>query len=257
MRKKAVKNIKELLFLLNSSQIAWIIFLEIVAGIFVSVFSFLFFVKIRNDVFQNELMQFDTVIYQFFYSLRNPILTKIMIFVSFLGGDFIIYTSSAIIIFLILKKHRKESVLFTFILLMGFIINNILKLLIKRPRPELSPLLVENTYSFPSGHSMNSFVFFAAISYFIFHFTKNKKVASIVSIISIILIILIGVSRIYLGVHYPTDVVAGLIGGFWWFATVLLIRQTITFFKLFKESKKSQNFRLKLKVIEPKYKIPD
>ncbi|MDO8658935.1 MAG: phosphatase PAP2 family protein [Candidatus Levybacteria bacterium] len=245
MEKKAAKNIKELLFLLKTSQIAWIIFLEIIAGIFVSIFSFVFFVKIGTDVFQNELVQFDSLISQFFYSTRNPILTKLMIFISFLGGDFIIYTSSAIIIILILKKHQRESILFTFILLMGFIINNFLKLLIKRPRPDLVPFFIENTYSFPSGHSMNSFVFYAVISYFIFHFTKNKNIAFIVSFFSIILILLIGISRIYLGVHFASDVIAGFIGGFWWFATVLLIRQTIIFFKLFKESKIDREILIK------------
>ena len=237
MKKKAAKNIKDLLFLLNNSQIALIIFLEIILGIFMSVFSFLFFIKIGRDAFQNELIRFDTLIIHLFYNLRSPFLTKIMLFISFLGGDFIIYTSSVIIIILILRKHQRESLLFTFILIMGFIINNFLKLLIKRPRPEIAPLFIEKTYSFPSGHSMNSFVFYAAISYFIFHFTKNKNIAVLVSSFSIILIILIGISRIYLGVHFPSDVIAGFIGGFWWFATALLIRQTITFYKLFKESK--------------------
>ena len=238
MKKKVYKNVKDVLLFAVSSNSSLIIFLEILIGIFLSIFSFLIFIKIGRDVFQNELVNLDTNISSFIFNFRSPLLTEIMTIISFFGsGIFLITASLVIILFLSIRNHKKEGVLFSFILLMGFIINNLLKILTKRPRPDVSPLLFEPTYSFPSGHSMNAFVFYASISYFIFHFTKNKKLAILISAFSIILIFLIGISRIYLGVHFPTDVIAGFIGGFWWFITAILLRQTINFYKFFKESK--------------------
>jgi len=221
MKKKVYRNVKDVLLFAVSSNSSLIIFLEILIGIFLSIFSFLIFIKIG-----------------LIFNFRSPLLTEIMTIISFFGsGIFLITASLVIILFLSIRNHKKEGVLFSFILLMGFIINNLLKILTKRPRPDVSPLLFEPTYSFPSGHSMNAFVFYASISYFIFHFTKNKKLAILISAFSIILIFLIGISRIYLGVHFPTDVIAGFIGGFWWFITAILLRQTINFYKFFKESK--------------------
>lgn len=169
--------------------------------------------------------------------MRSPLLTKIMETITFFGsGTFLVPAAAIIIIYLFLKKHKAESFLFFIVLAMGLILNNLIKILVQRPRPDLSPIFIEQTFSFPSGHAMNSFIFYALLAYLIFHFTKNKKLAFIISVISIILIVLIGISRIYLGVHYPSDVIAGFIAGFWWFITALLIRQTINFFKLFKET---------------------
>ena len=114
-------------------------------------------------------------------------------------------------------------------------INTALKTFIARERPSQSPLVIENTYSFPSNHAMNATIFFGLISYFSFHFFRKKSLSVMISLLSILLIILIGFSRIYLGVHYFSDVMAGYFAGFWWFVTVLLVDHTLKFYKLFKE----------------------
>ena len=121
---------------------------------------------------------------------------------------------------------------------MSALINYALKSVIQRPRPSFYPLLLESDYSFPSGHSMDSFVFYATLAYLVFHFTGNKEFAVVCSAFSIVLIIAIGISRIYLGVHYPTDVLAGYLGGLGWFTSVILIQKTLIFYKLFKEKHK-------------------
>lgn len=240
MRKKVKEYMENLVRILKATKASAIIFFEIVGGIILSLFSLLVFIDIAKDVLEKEGAFIDNAISQFIYSFRNPILTDIMLAISFLGAAFILEVATILIIILAWKKHKREAVLFTSVLAMGMILNYLLKILIQRPRPDLAPLLnLEHSYSFPSGHAMNSFIFYSLVSYFVFHFTRKKRLSAIVSVLSLILIFLIGFSRIYLGVHYPSDVIAGFIVGFWVFVTTILIERTIVFFHLFRGTKES------------------
>lgn len=223
--------------LIRNSRAAFFVFLEAVAGTILSLSSLLIFIKLKNEVFEKELAFFDTGIIDFFYSLRTPLLNKTMLIISFVGGDFIIIFAILLIVLFAMKKHLREAILFGFILSMTVVINDVLKKIIQRPRPDTDPLISLQDYSFPSGHAMDSFVFYATLSFLVFHFTRSKKLALISTILSVILIFLIGISRIYLGVHYPTDVVAGYLGGLFWFSSVMIINRTLIFFRLFRESK--------------------
>ena len=147
-------------------------------------------------------------------SFRQEWLTNLMKFLSLLGSDFIIFGSIVIIIFLTLRKHRKESFIFLLLLIMGAVATTTLKLLFKIPRPEILPLEIENSFSYPSGHTLNSFIFYGTISYFMYHFTKKIKASIAFLLFSLTLIFFIGISRVYLGVHYPSDVGAGYVLGF-------------------------------------------
>ena len=129
--------------------------------------------------------------------------------------------------------------MFALIVGMAPVITAILKHLNQRPRPFDNPLISLFDYSFPSGHAMTSFVFYFTISYFVYHFTKNKLITFITFVASVILISLIGISRIYLGVHYPSDVIAGYLGGLCWFSSIMLVDKTLDFFEIFKEKKSS------------------
>lgn len=236
--KRVKKHVINAAIFIKSSHIAFIFFLEIIIGVLLSVFSLVLFLKIRGEVFEKELSLFDNIIINLFYSIRNPFLTKGMIFISFLGGEFIPGAIIVLVIFLFLKKHIKESILFLFISGMSFSINSILKEIIQRPRPNFHPIIVATDYSFPSGHAMDSLVFYMALTYLVFHFTGSKKLTLIAFLIFGSIVFFIGISRVYLGVHYPTDVIAGYIGGLFWLVSVLLIDRTFIFYKLFKESKK-------------------
>jgi len=240
VKKKVGRKVYNFLLFLDSSQATVLVFTELLFGTFLSIISFLMFSKIAKDILENDQFRFDSTLINFIYSLRTPLLTKIMNFISFLGNDVIVLGAFIIIILLIRKRYRHEAILFGFIFEMGFFINLFLKFLIRRPRPDIAPLLVELSYSFPSGHSMNSFVFYVAVAYFIFRFTRNKRLSTLIFFTCLLLILSIGFSRIYLGVHYPSDVLAGYIGGAWWFVTALLIEKTIVFYKLFKSSKESK-----------------
>lgn len=198
---------------------------------FLSLFLFLY---ISALVLNGRFAYLDSAISEVIYSFRNPMMTGIMHFVTFLGGEFTLLSSVIIVVFLVFKKHKKEAGLFAFIIFSGFALNNFLKYILKVPRPDIDPLSAEAFYSLPSGHAMISLIFYGFLSYFVFHFTRNKRLSVLVLILSIIIILLIGFSRVYLGVHYSSDVLAGFVAGFWWLTTAILIDKTLTSYKLFK-----------------------
>ena len=132
-----------------------------------------------------------------------------MINITDLGGEIMIGFGIVIVIFLLLNRRWREAALFTFIVGGAGVINTVLKNIFQRVRPQFYPLITERDYSFPSGHAMDSFVFYLALSYLLFHVTKNRRLSIAITILSIFLIGLIGVSRIYLGVHYSSDVLEG------------------------------------------------
>lgn len=232
-----ITRIRQLInIIFTKEQLRSFIFLEIVAGILYSIASLIFFVYITTAVLEKQTIFLDNLITKFVFTLRSPFFTNIMLAISFLGSQAIMAGTAIIVIFLTLRKHRKETFIFSVLLLMGATASFSLKYLFKVPRPIISVLINENSYSYPSGHALNSFLFYATITYFIYHFTKNKNLSILVGILSSILIFLIGFSRIYLGVHHPSDVLAGYIFGFLLFVVTILVDKTITFLRLIRET---------------------
>lgn len=232
------KKINRLLDFSFSSRVTLILFAEILLGAsIILVTTYLLADLTKDTLFDKTVLQFDTNISKYFYTLRTPLLTQVMIIISQLGADFILAVSTLILIFFTWKKHKEESILFFIMLIFGAFLNILLKDIFQRPRPTLDPLLTISSYSFPSGHAMNSFVFYVAVSYFIYHFTRNIKLGFIAVSFSVLLIFLIGISRIYLGVHYPSDVLAGYLTGLLWFVLVLVLERTMIFFKLYRNYK--------------------
>lgn len=233
-----MKQINKFLKFIKSSHLSLVLFVEIIISVFVSLFSLYLFLELGEEVLDKDILQFDSLITNFIYSFRSAFLNQVMMFFTSLGSGLALITMSVITIFYIGAVRKKDVAIYLGILCSGAILNIILKFLYQRPRPENLPLIHENSLSFPSAHAMNSFVFFAALSYFIFRETNNRNVTLIVSFASIIIIGLIGISRIYLGVHYPSDVLGGFIAGFLWFTSAILFEKTIIFKRLYKSRKK-------------------
>lgn len=207
---------------------------EIIFGALVGFLTFHAFWEMSETVLQNEKFFFDNSISSFFYNIRDPFLTSTMEIISFIGMTGTLIFSVLIVLIFIFKKKIHEAILFSVLIGGGLILNPLLKLATTRPRPTLDPLIAENFYSFPSGHSMNSFIFFMTLAYFYYHFSRNKRLSLWTFFIAGIIVNLVGISRIYLGVHYPSDVLAGYLAGFLWLIFVLLIDKTLIFFRLFK-----------------------
>lgn len=143
-------------------------------------------------------------------SVRNPILNSLMVFLTSLGDEGMIWIAATIVL-LIPKKTRRVGIMSAAALLGSLIINNhMIKNLVQRPRPfvtftDLQILIpTPSEFSFPSGHTSSSF---AAAAVF-YRFLPKK-----LGIPAVVLAVLIGFSRLYVGVHYPTDVIAGAVMG--------------------------------------------
>ena len=161
----------------------------------------------------------DTKTYGFISRFINMPITNIMNFASFLGSATVLI-AIVFILFLILKDKKNAS-LIAINLASVFILNRILKIIVRRERPNVLRLAIEKGYSFPSGHAMVAFGFYGFIIYLLYKNMKNiKKRNCFIALLSF-LILLIGVSRIYLGVHYATDILGAYI-----FAIIYLIAFT-------------------------------
>ena len=202
--------------------------LHLLLGVITSTVCLYVFLVLGKEVFETEIINLDTIIMHFFYGLRTPPLTSLMFGFTFLASTpFFLVTSSSILLFLISKQKRSEAILFSSLFYMGVILNLVLKELFNRPRPTLTPLIHEHFASFPSGHSMNSFIFYFSLVYLFYHFTKNKLLTSCFMILATFIVCAVGISRIYLGVHFPTDVLGGYIAGLCWISSLLLFEKLL------------------------------
>ena len=139
-----------------------------------------------------------------------------MIFVTYLGNwQTIIGLGVVTLVVLWLMRKKREAGFLAVALVSGEIIKELLKLIFHRQRPDATFALISETgYSFPSGHAFMSVIFYGMICYFIYQTCEKKWQKIILPIATAILVFLIGFSRIYLGVHWVSDVLAGwLIGG--------------------------------------------
>lgn len=218
-----------------SSKVAFLLFCEILLGFVITFGTLLIFLKIGKNVLEREIISFDQFVTHFIYSFRSPFMNEVMGTISFLGGDIFLSLAIIVAICILLAKHKKDALVFAFILVTGIGLNIFLKNFFQRARPDFFPLFHEPSYSFPSAHAMNATVFYLCVAYFIFWHLKNRKLGITLIVIFLLLIFLIGISRIYLGVHFPSDVLGGFVAGLCWFTVVLLFEKTIIFFKLFRK----------------------
>ena len=168
------------------------------------------FLALAEDVFNKEIMQEDIIGYNFVktYLIKKEI-TPVMKLITFFGGATCLIGLT--IILFITIKNKKIGLLIGTNLIVITILNQIFKFILQRPRPTENRIITESGYSFPSGHSMISMAFYGFLIYLIYKYVKNKKLKYISITLISILIIFIGISRIYLGVHYTSDVLAGFL----------------------------------------------
>ena len=173
----------------------------------------LVFLYLTINIYLNKPLLVDNFFYTLLVlKLRNVHLTKIMIGFTYLGSVYSYVT--LLILFLIFIKNKKIPLLAIANILTSVLLMKIIKNIIKRPRPDGYRLIPEKGYSFPSGHALNAVVFYGILIYIIHTNIKNKKTRIILKILLTTLVLLIGLSRIYLGVHYASDVLAGFLFGF-------------------------------------------
>lgn len=174
----------------------------ILLGILVFIFAF-----IVHELFENNLTNFDTIVYTFIISFRSSFLTFFFLFITFLSSPFALVILSLLLF--IIFKNKKYGLLSLANLIFIVLLNQSLKVFFSRERPFEWMLIDEKGFSFPSGHAMVSAAFYGVLIYLIWKTNISQKKKKVLTIILSLLILLIGISRIYLGVHYASDIIAG------------------------------------------------
>ena len=166
------------------------------------------FLALAEDVFNKEIMNGDVIGYKVISTfLISDFVTPIAKFITNFGGA--IFLILLTITLFILIKNKKIGISIFSNLVIITVLNQLLKRILQRPRPTEYRIIEETGYSFPSGHSMVSMAFYGYLIYLIYKYVKNKYIKWISMILLSILICSIGISRIYLGVHYTSDVLGG------------------------------------------------
>ncbi|MBP0724438.1 phosphatase PAP2 family protein [Bacillus sp. RG28] len=167
---------------------------------------------------EHHLVQFDSSIISFVQGFESPTLTSLFKFFTFIGSTPVVVVLCVLIIIYLYKvlHHRSEIILFIVVMGGSTVLNFVLKHLFHRARPTIHRLIQETGYSFPSGHSMEAFALYGVLAYLLWRHTSSSLGKTLLIIFSVFMTLMIGISRIYLGVHYPSDVIgAYLVSGFW------------------------------------------
>ena len=179
------------------------------------------FVYLMQAVWGSHVLPIDTSIYNFiikhFISDSLTPILKVMI------------VWAIVSLVLITNKRIAVSVVSNLVLIA--LLNNILKLIVRRARPTGFRLIAETGYSFPSGHSMVSMAFYGYLIYLIYKNVRNKKLRWTLMTCFSLLILIIGLSRIYLGVHYTSDVFAGFLFSLGYLVVYIKLTDPIVFLK--------------------------
>ena len=217
----------------NQTQAApQIILRHVVIGVILSITFTVVFARLFDFVQDHgkTITPFDRSILYFMYRHRAHGLTVAATILARMGSPPVIAGLALASAVLGIFWHKVRGAAWTLpiaVIGAGLIIQGV-KLVIKRPRPSFfAPLLHETGYSFPSGHSLIAMVVYGLLGYFALHLCKNAGARLAVRIVTVLLVFAIGVSRVYVGVHYPTDVLAGWIAGVPWLIACLGLHEVL------------------------------
>ena len=176
---------------------------------------------VRNSA---EGVLFDVAVLDFIHNSNSPVLLSIMKFISFIGSEIFLFPAIGIvIIYTFIKKKYYITKILLANTLGSWILNYILKWIFQRTRPFDYALVKQGGLSYPSGHSMVTMSMYLAIAYLLSRNVDDHIKKRNIYIIATAIIVLMGISRMYLGVHWPTDIIGGYIMGYLFFNTTIKI----------------------------------
>lgn len=206
-----------------------------IIGSMVTILLILFFSYLTHWVFsQEDYLAFDQNVIDWAQSFVSDQMNVTMMFITEIGFIYVIIPVGLIALyyFMYVKKHFWEGVMLLVSILGGDVIKAILKNILQRERPTFLRIVEETGYSFPSGHTMSVITFYGMLAYLLWiNFPNNKGLRWTIAIVTPVIVLLVGFSRIYLGVHFPTDVVGGLAVGGAWLITCIMALNAIRLYK--------------------------
>jgi membrane-associated phospholipid phosphatase len=175
--------------------------------------SALAFARIAREVVEGDTSEMDKTVELAVHSLDTPFMDHVMRAFTFMGSPFaVIPLAAAIIVWAVRKKETRAAVAFLIVLVMTEVLNVMLKSTFERPRPTLfQEIETLHSYSFPSGHAMAAAAIYGMMGVVVARLAPTHRWPLVIGLP--ILIVMIGMSRIYLGVHWPSDVLAGFAAG--------------------------------------------
>jgi membrane-associated phospholipid phosphatase len=180
---------------------------------------------LSGEVLEREAFGFDTTILLWLHRHSNTTIDRVMLSITKLGDpNFVIPLVAIVFGILVWRKRMWTAQILVLTCLGAGILNQGLKLVFVKPRPQLwTPLIVENTFSYPSGHALGSAVLYGFLAILLVR--QYPQYRSVIYLTTLLLVGAIGLSRLFLCVHYPTDIIAGYAVGIPWLATCVKILQ--------------------------------
>ena len=180
------------------------------------------FIAIMQNVRSAEILQLDVDAYNFFVlKLRRPWMTGIMEGLSSLSSPIVI--AAMLLMVAAFAPGRRPGMCAAVNLVCVVLINQVLKYIVHRPRPDGFRLISEVGYSFPSGHSMVSMAFYGLCAWMVWHYERDRLMRWACCLAFAGTIVAVGMSRVYLGVHYASDVIAGFCVSLAWIGVYTMI----------------------------------
>ncbi|NKE08050.1 phosphatase PAP2 family protein [Mesobacillus selenatarsenatis] len=185
--------------------------------------SLLCFILMSYLVQADHLVIFDKTVIDIVQGFEAGLLTAAMKFFTYIGSTrlIIILTIPIFLFLFFVLRLRGEILIFLAVVYITPILNRLLKLYFLRARPDFHRLIEIGGYSFPSGHAMNAFSFHSILAFLLWRHVPTRPGRIVVILFSSLMIFAIGISRIYLGVHYPSDIIGGYLASGLWVAAVI------------------------------------
>ena len=188
-----------------------------------------FFAWLSEEVLEKEFTQASTNILLWIHSFASPIMTEVAMFFTDLGSMIGIgVLSFALLLYLIRIKDRPLLYAFVGLMLGSLALVVLLKSAFQQIRPDVfTPLVIERTFSFPSGHSLMSFSFWGFIAWWIVDHNPKRLWRWCAAIVCVAIAVCVALSRLYLGVHWPTDVLAGMLLSMFWLSACVTAHEWV------------------------------
>lgn len=200
-------------------------------GFVLSLAAISIFAAIASAVTAGFTQHFDEIVLNWLAANRTPMLDSVMLEITTLGTGLVLVVVILVAsVFLWLTQHKWSVYVLLLGTIGGTVLNTILKFHYHRPRPTIVQVASVHTTSFPSGHSMSSLVAYGSVAYLVGRLGSTPRLKRTTWLLAALVILAIGISRMYLGVHYPSDVIAGYLAGLAWLAFLASTVTAIQFY---------------------------